>query len=80
MLLSNIVPIIGSFCKANMHILDYTYPYNGVKKWCAQNQGNSCILVTTGGANPDSYIHYSRMKGELESTITELPFKLISNI
>lgn len=39
-----------------------------------QNQVNSIVLVSSADASPKSSIFYSRMKGELETAITELNF------
>lgn len=39
-----------------------------------QNRVNSVVLVSSSDASPKSRIFYSRMKGELETTITELDF------
>lgn len=39
-----------------------------------KNRVNSFVLVSSADASPNSRIFYSRMKGELESAITELNF------
>lgn len=39
-----------------------------------QNRVNSIVLVSSADASPKSNIFYSRMKGELETAITELNF------
>jgi len=39
-----------------------------------QNRVNSIVLVSSADASPKSNIFYSRMKGELETAITELDF------
>ncbi|MCD0467247.1 NAD(P)H-binding protein [Flavobacterium sp. ENC] len=39
-----------------------------------QNRVNSLVLVSSADASPKSRIFYSRMKGELETAITELDF------
>jgi uncharacterized protein YbjT (DUF2867 family) len=39
-----------------------------------QNRVNSMVLVSSSDASPKSRIFYSRMKGELETAITELDF------
>jgi uncharacterized protein YbjT (DUF2867 family) len=39
-----------------------------------QNRVNSLVLVSSSDASPKSRIFYSRMKGELETAITELDF------
>ena len=60
--------------KATQYKIDYTYQYevavasanNGVKTYC---------LVSSAGANPNSSVFYSRMKGELDEAVQELGFK-----
>ena len=39
-----------------------------------QNRVNSMVLLSSADASPNSRIFYSRMKGELETAITELDF------
>jgi uncharacterized protein YbjT (DUF2867 family) len=39
-----------------------------------QNRVNSFVLVSSSDASPSSRVFYSRMKGELETKITELDF------
>ena len=43
-------------------------------KIARQNRVNSVVLVSSSDASPKSRIFYSRMKGELETAITELDF------
>jgi hypothetical protein len=43
-------------------------------KIARQNRVSSIVLVSSSDASPNSRIFYSRMKGELETTIAELDF------
>lgn len=56
--------------------VDYTYQYEFAK--AASNNGvlNYCLVSSTG-ANADSKIFYSRIKGELENSVSELPFEKV---
>ena len=53
--------------------VDYDYQYNFAKT-AKENKVNDYILVSSYGANPNSKIFYSRMKGELEHSIKALHF------
>lgn len=53
--------------------IDYNYQYE-VAKTAYQNGVNSYVLVSSAGANADSFNFYSRMKGELDSTVQLLDF------
>ncbi len=56
--------------------IDYTYQYQ-VARIAAANNVRQYVLVSSAGANPDSGIFYSKMKGELERDIKKLPFETI---
>ena len=63
--------------KENQYKIDYTYQYDFAK--IAAEQGvPSFILVSSASADPNSHFFYSRMKGELEEAIKQLPFQQIS--
>jgi len=51
--------------------IDYTYQFNFAKA-AATHGIPTYVLVSSAGANPDSMIFYSRMKGELEREVTKL--------
>lgn len=53
--------------------IDHTYPYQ-VAKWSKKNGVKNYALVSSAGANANSKVFYSRMKGELDKDITELDF------
>ncbi len=53
--------------------VDYDYQYNFAKT-AKENSVDDYILVSSYGANPNSKIFYSRMKGELEQSIKALHF------
>ncbi len=59
--------------KDNQWKIDYDYQYNFAKA-AKENGVEDFILVSSYGANPDSKIFYSRMKGELEQAIKKLKF------
>ena len=56
--------------------IDYTYQYN-VAKAAALNGVSTYVLVSSAGANADSRIFYSRMKGELEEAVKMLSIPFI---
>jgi|GEM_PF-27586 len=63
--------------KENQYKIDYTYQYNFAK--IAAEQGvPSFILVSAAMANANSHFFYTKMKGELEEAIKQLPFQHIS--
>lgn len=57
--------------------VDYDYQYNFAKT-AKENKVDDYILVSSYGANPNSKIFYSRMKGELEQSIKDLDFNKIT--
>ncbi len=57
--------------------VDYDYQYNFAKT-AKENKVDDYILVSSYGANPNSKIFYSRMKGELEQSIKDLHFNKIT--
>lgn len=56
--------------------VDYTYQYEFAK--AASNNGvlNYCLVSSTG-ANAKSRVFYSRIKGELENTVSKLSFEKV---
>lgn len=56
--------------------IDYTYQYQAAKI-AAANNVKECVLISAAGANPQSKIFYSKMKGELEQAVRKLPFETI---
>lgn len=56
--------------------VDYTYQYQ-VAEAAAQNKVKTYILVSSAGADAESFVFYSRMKGQLERAIKRLPFQRI---
>lgn len=63
--------------KENQYKIDYTYQYNFAK--IAAEQGvPSFVLVSATMANANSHFFYTRIKGELEEAIKQLPFQHIS--
>ena len=60
--------------KENQYRVDYTYQYEFAKA-ASDNGVPAYLLVSSMGANPQSSVFYSRMKGELEDAIAKLPFR-----
>ncbi|SNR28747.1 MULTISPECIES: NAD(P)H-binding protein [Hymenobacter] len=56
--------------------IDYTYQYQAAQA-AAENGVDTYVLVSSAGADADSLIFYSRMKGELERDVRKLPFRRI---
>jgi uncharacterized protein YbjT (DUF2867 family) len=56
------------------YVVDYTYQVN-VAEAAAKNNVGKYALVSSVGANPASRFFYTRMKGELETTVNKLPFR-----
>ena len=59
--------------------VDYHYQYKFAEA-ASQNGVPAYVLVSSSGANKDSMIFYSRMKGTLEENVKKLDFKSISII
>lgn len=57
--------------------VDFDYQYNFAKA-AKENNVEDYILVSSYGANPNSKIFYSRMKGELEQEVKNLHFNKIT--
>jgi uncharacterized protein YbjT (DUF2867 family) len=56
--------------------VDFEYPVE-IAKLAAQNNAEQFLLVTALGANPESAIFYSRVKGEVEIAVQRLPYRAI---
>lgn len=59
--------------KEAFYKVDFTYAYETAKA-AAEAGANQLLLVSSVGADPDSLFFYSRVKGELEAAIRELPY------
>lgn len=57
--------------------VDFDYQYEFAKA-AKENQVEDYILVSAYGADPDSKIFYSKMKGELEEAVKQLHFNKIT--
>lgn len=57
--------------------VDFDYQYNFAKT-AKENEVDDYILVSSYGADPNSKIFYSRMKGELEQSIKDLHFNKVT--
>lgn len=60
--------------KENQYRVDFTYQYEFAKA-ASENGVPVYLLVSSMGANPQSSVFYSRMKGELEDAVAKLPFR-----
>lgn len=60
--------------KENQYRVDFTYQYEFAKA-ASENGISTYLLVSSMGANPNSSVFYSRMKGELEDAVAKLPFQ-----
>lgn len=56
--------------------VDYTYQYRTAEA-AAQNDVKTYVLVSAASADPDAFVFYTRMKGELERSVKRLPFQRI---
>jgi uncharacterized protein YbjT (DUF2867 family) len=59
--------------KENQYRVDYTYQFEFAKA-ASENQVPVYVLVSSMGADPNSRVFYSRMKGELEEAVSKLSF------
>ena len=62
--------------KAKQYNVDYTYQYN-FAKMASENSVSHYSLVSSYGANKNSWFFYLSTKGALEEEIKKLPFKSI---
>ena len=62
--------------KSKQYEVDYTYQYE-FAKMASINRVSQYSLVSTYGANKDSWFFYLKTKGALEEKIKKLPFKSI---
>jgi len=60
--------------KEKQYEVDYTFNLNFAKQ-AKQNGIKNYVLVSSIGANANSRIFYTRMKGELDEAVTKLGFK-----
>lgn len=56
--------------------IDYTYQYNFAEAAC-KNNIPAYVLISSAGANPESQIFYSQMKGQLDQVVLGLDFQII---
>lgn len=59
------------------YTIDFTYQYETAKT-AAENGVKKYSLVSSAGADYQSRVFYSRLKGELDDAIKELPFEVIT--
>jgi len=62
--------------KKKQFLIDYSYQYQ-VAEAAAKNGVADYVLVSSAGADANSKIFYSRMKGELDDAVKKLDFKKI---
>lgn len=58
------------------YLVDYTYQFQAARA-AAENGVAAYALVSSTGADADSLLFYTRMKGELERDVKRLPFQCI---
>lgn len=63
--------------KEAQYKIDYTYQYQFAKA-AANNGVKNYILISSAGANANAFTFYSRIKGELDQAVKQLPFKHIA--
>ncbi|RMG29708.1 MAG: NAD-dependent epimerase/dehydratase family protein [Bacteroidetes bacterium] len=63
--------------RAAFREVDYHYPML-LAEMASQNQVSKYLVVSSVGANPNSFFFYSRVKGEMERGIQLYPFEQIS--
>lgn len=59
--------------KSAQFLVDFTYQYE-VAQAAAKNNVPDYVLISSAGANPESRMFYSRMKGDLDEEVEKLPF------
>ncbi|MEX2604924.1 MAG: NAD(P)H-binding protein, partial [Gracilimonas sp.] len=57
------------------YTIDFTYQYETAKA-AAENGVKKFALVSSAGANPKSRAFYTKLKGELDEAVKELPFEV----
>jgi uncharacterized protein YbjT (DUF2867 family) len=62
--------------KEKQFVIDYSYQYQ-LAEAAAKNGVPDYVLVSSAGANANSKIFYSKMKGELDEAVKKLDFKKI---
>jgi len=62
--------------KESQYKVDYTYQFE-TAQLAANNGVKTYVLVSSAGANPKSNTFYTRIKGELEEAVNQLPFDKI---
>jgi uncharacterized protein YbjT (DUF2867 family) len=62
--------------KEAQYRVDYTYQYE-VARATAEQGVNNYVLVSSAGADSSSMVFYSRMKGELDAAVQQLPFQRV---
>ncbi len=61
---------------AAQYKVDYTYQFRTAEA-AARNGVKTYVLVSTASADSDSFVFYTRIKGELERAVKRLPFQRI---
>ncbi len=59
------------------YTIDFTYQYETAKA-AAENGVTKFSLVSSAGANAESRAFYTRLKGELDEAVKDLPFEVIT--
>lgn len=72
--LGTTLKVAGS--KREQFKIDFTYQFNFAETAC-KNGIKEYVLISSAGANPESQIFYSQMKGQLDQVVRGLDFKII---
>jgi hypothetical protein len=59
---------------ANQRKIDYDLNLD-LAKAAKEHGATTCVIVSSGGANPNSMLAYPKMKGELEEAVKQLDFE-----
>ena len=62
--------------KEKQYLVDFTYQYE-FAKIASGNGVNQYSLVSSAGANENSFFFYPKIKGKLETSVKKLPFNII---
>ena len=62
--------------KNKQYKVDYTYQHEAAQA-ANENKVETCVLVSSLGANPSSRIFYSRIKGELDEAVQQMGFNSV---
>lgn len=62
--------------RAAFYQVDFTFALR-FAEWALENRASKILLVSSVGANPNSFVFYNRVKGELEAVIEQLKYRSV---